>query len=362
MRRSPLAQWKQILALSAAAFLLAPVGQALAGCGCDHPPPGYAPVMPAFGSPGKHIRVNAPSGSEFLVGAPYLVRIGGADVAVAAESTSHLKLQVPADAQPGPTEVEIVGPDTTLKYEKADFTVLSAAPVVPEQNGLFVVQDFEASVSEDGTLLVPFNLTEVAAETQFLVVLRGLPLSFEQDEVVFHNADGVDLTLFTLAVDDATERQWGSYHGWDVEQDRGFTRTVFRRKIMKALLGDLSDKLTYWRHEFHTYKSAHQAGGTHEVDETGYHKNDGTLHIDHDHLVLTVSGKLRGNEGTDRSTWQDLSPGSETVDVFVLTLQSPVPLEPEMMAGQLTGSMLVNAFSDMNLEGWGSYDRDHDDD
>ncbi len=349
------------LATAAAALSILSARPAEAGCGCDHPPPGYAAIVPAFGSPGKAVRVHAPADEAFLPGAPYLVKMGGGESLVVAQHDTHLKVTVPKTAKPGPTEVEIIGADESYKYARNEFTVLAPAPVLPEQNGLFAAARFEASISEDGTLLVPFNLTEVAEATQVMVVVEGRPLSFEHDDVVFFNADGVDLTLFTLMVDDPTERQWGSYYGWEVEQDKGLFGTVYQNRVVRALLSDTSDKLTYWRHEFHTYAKSHRAGGPHEVDDDGYHKGDGTLHIDHDHLVLAIGGKLRGSD-PDRSTWKSLSPGSETVDVYVLMLQTPVPLEPEMMAGQLLGSLLWKQFSPMSREGLDAYRRGGDDD
>ena len=348
------------LALLAPALILAwSVGvllprTATAGCGCDHPPAGWAPLMPTFGSPGKPIRLNPPSGMEFLPGAPYLVTIGGVDVVVVAEHTTHLSTDVPAGAAVGPTQVHISGPDWTHQYAKTDFTVMAAAPMVPEQDGLFAVWDFEASISEDGTLMVPFNLSQVSEATQFLMVLKGLPLTFQQDDVVFYNADGIDLTLFTLMVDDPTQRQWGSYYGWDVEQDRGFKRRVYKKKIMGWLGSTFSDQITYWRHEFLTYKAAHAPGGTHEVDPTGYHTGDGTLHVDHDHLVLAVSGKLR-DATKPPEQWNALSPGKEKVDVFVMTIQSENPLEPHEVMAQLTASMGANAYVLMSKEAIHAY-------
>lgn len=355
-----------ILALvPAAALALAsvaiPVAPAQAGCGCDHPPPGYAPVMPPFGSPGKTLRLNAPSEAPFVPGTAYVVEIGGAGTVVVAEHETHLFADVPEGAQPGPAAVKIVGPNDTHEYQPRDFTVMAPAPMVPEENGLFARTSFEAAVTEDGTVLIPFNLTEVAAATQFMVILRGMPLQFGQDDVVFYNADGVDLTLFTLAVDNASERQWGSYFGWEVEQDRGLRGTIYDNKIVRSLFADRSDELTYWRHEFQTYKDAHLPGGTHEVGEDGYHTQTGTLHIDHDHLVLAVSGKLR-DPNQDPSEWESPAPGKKTVDVFVLMLQAPVPLEPEMMAGQASGSIAWNLFSHMISERPTTYRRRHHDD
>ena len=50
---------RRALAAAATAVWIA-ASPAWAGCGCDHPPPAWAQVMPPFGSPGKRTSTFVP--------------------------------------------------------------------------------------------------------------------------------------------------------------------------------------------------------------------------------------------------------------------------------------------------------------
>lgn len=335
-----------------AGLLLSAAPPAQAGCGCDHPPPAWAPVMPPFASPGKEIRIWG-DGFHFQPGRSYEVAFeNGHRSSAVASATGFLDVKVPPGVPPGPVQLDVEGPGVSHQYDQAHFTVLSPAPLVPGAEGVFSYVQFVGSVDKSGTLLIPFNLSHVADATQFAIALRGLPLRYEADDVVFYNADGVDLTLFTLQVDDPTERQWGSYYGWQVEQDSGIHGEVFENKTSRLDLFSLSDLLHYWRHEFHTYKQAHQPGGSHEVGPDGYHVADGSLHIDHDHLVLAIDGRVDGNT---------LSDGALSFDVFVGALHAQNPVEPADMQGEVLRSLLLGKFGFMIMESPSAYG-DHDDD
>ena len=232
--------------------------------------------------------------------------------------------------------------------------------MVPPGTGAWALNGFRASVSADGTLLLPLNMENVLDATQLAFQMGGLRLSFEHDDVVFYNADGVDLTLFTLDVADATQREWGSYYGWNVEQDTGIKGDVYEGKVRASLsMRFLSDILSYWRHEFHTYHKAHQPGGTHEVNADGYHVKLDTLHIDHDHLVLAIRGKERDfwHPG-DESRYGDLEPGARTMNVYVATQVSEKPVEPEDMEATLRDAIAAGITKRMVAETASAYARD----
>src|SRR5262249_40638638 len=57
-----------------------------------------------------------------------------------------------------------------------------------------------------------------------------------------------------------------------------------------------SDTLHYSRHEFRTYFLDHYERTAHSVDATGNWHADGTRHVDHDHLIVAIIGRL--NDGT----------------------------------------------------------------
>src|SRR5262245_58744511 len=90
-----------VLAISAVAWLLGNAAPALAGCGCDHPPPAWAPVMPPFAPPGSKVRVWAKD-VKFEVGKAYQVRFGALDLlsikSFTAVKADYLDVVVPAIA------------------------------------------------------------------------------------------------------------------------------------------------------------------------------------------------------------------------------------------------------------------------
>ncbi len=321
-----------VLALAALlAFLAAPpvVPTATAGCGCDHPPPDWRLVMPPFAAPGREIVVYA-TDAEFTPGATYEAAFGEKKAFTIADSTDHIKVVVPAGVHSGPYEITVKGPGYDHDYPKELFTALAQAAAIPSHTGAFLKKRWRTAITMDGTLLLPIDLSQIQESTQFAFILRNLAYTFEPEDVVIYNADGVDLTLFTLDVVDSTERQWGSYYGWDVEDDTRLFGTVYDQKVKRSKKKETeSDVFTYWRHEFHTYAQAHLPGGSHEVDESGYHIADGTLHIDHDHIVIAISGLKRDRRRPeDLTRAEPLSGGSKNLDVAMVAIQAWNPVEP----------------------------------
>jgi len=280
------------LALSATATLGLATGLAApasAGCGCDHPPPAWSVVMPPFAWAGQPVTLHAVDAS-FVVGEEYQVKFEGKKVKVVAARSDQLDVLVPSRLKPGPTKIEVKGDDFEYKYEEALFTALPKPFKVTPRNAELRGKDVKMAVTLDGTILVPVDLSRVLDPMQFALQFEGLSLDFENEDVVLYNTQGVDLTVFTLAVDDATERQWGSYYGWAVEDEAGLLGLRYESKVEKSKKkSEQSDVFLYWRHEFHTYADAHAPGGSHEVDASGFHP-DGTMHIDHDFLVIAITG------------------------------------------------------------------------
>lgn len=317
-------------------------GPAQAGCGCDHPAPAWAPVMPAFAFPGGKIRLDG-DGVSFKVGRTYTVEflrpLVPLKVTVTAQSTRSIDVVLPAGIMAGPIAIHVTGKNLDKTYGKELFTALPLPRQLPAGDVLVAINDYLGAVAQDGTLLIPFDLTQIADPEQFALALTNLPLRFGADDVIFYNKHGVDLTLFTMDVADPTERQWGSYYGWDVETDAGMVNTVYDHQVAKSLQsGSESDVLTYWRHEFHTYNTAHMAGGSHVVDANGFHP-DGTFHIDHDYLILAID------------TAGQLAPGRKLFDLLVTTAVTETPIEPAEMAARLDASQAYversGAFTDL---------------
>lgn len=334
------------IALLAALLLSVVVPRAAqAGCGCDHPPPSWSVVLPAFASPGRTVRIHAVDG-ELQPGASYAVafldRSGRAvTTTVVAHARHALDVALPAAVAPGPIALRVSGPGYDRRYDASAFTALP--PAIALAPGVLQVRlaEHPVTVAADGTVLLPIDLTHVLEPTQFAFELQSFALDFDEDDVVFYNADGVDLTIFTLSVQ-GSEREWGSYHGWEVEGDGGLLGLVFEAKVVKALLGSqASDVLTYWRHEFHSYARAHRSGGSHAVDAAGFHP-DGSLHVDHDHVVIAIRGKLRGSGVSPAA-------GVHGAGVASASLEAPMPVEPTLIATTLKTSGAVLGLFDALL-------------
>src|SRR5262245_52801144 len=99
-----------LCAISAVAWLLGNAAPSLAGCGCDHPPPPWAPVMPPFAAPGYKVRVWAKD-VKFEVGKAYQVRFNAlallSNATFTAVKGDYLDVVVPANAGPGPAAIRV---------------------------------------------------------------------------------------------------------------------------------------------------------------------------------------------------------------------------------------------------------------
>ena len=104
-----------------------------------------------------------------------------------------------------------------------------------------------------------------------------------------------------------------------------------------------SSIFTYWRHEFHSYSLAHAPGGSHEVSADGFHP-DGTLHVDHDSLIIAIQGLvLDDKHPDDPSKAKALVPGSHITDVAWASLESSMPVDPGAMKALVDVSIALTA-------------------
>ena len=95
--------------------------------------------------------------------------------------------------------------------------------------------------------------------------------------------------------------------------------------------------------------NAHLPGGTHKPDANGYHP-DGTLHINHGHLVLAISGlKRSANNPDDPASIHPLLPGRVFIDVHVKSVASPTPVEPDLMSDWLETETNFSSFDPPEL-------------
>lgn len=320
-----------VLALTALLSLFGTAAQA--GCGCDHPPAEWAEIMPPFASKGKRITIHAATGNTFQVGATYTVDFAGATRDAVATLDDRIEVKVPGGAPIGPVALHVSGPGYDHVYDDSLFTRMAKPRKIRNNPGFYDAEHYKAAVGRDGTLYLALDVSRVLDPRQFLMGFLDLPLVYGADDVTIYNKDGIDLTLFTAAVEDPTQRQWGSYYGWDVEGDSGFVDTIYEQKAdtdLANILAGISNVFTYWRHEFHTYKTAHEPGGTHEVDSVNGLHPDGTAHIDHYNLVIAIHGVERDpTDPQDPAKFTPLAPGLREVHLGWISFDTEVPFETQ---------------------------------
>ena len=284
-------------------------------------------VMPPFGSPGREITIYA-DGFSFMPGSVYEVEVGGPKALVTAEFDDRIMATVPDDVPPGPVRIKLNGDGVSETYPSSFFTALPAPRHVKDQSGIYLARDYEVAIGDDGTLYLALDVSDVFRAMQFTFAIHELPLHFEAEDVVIYNADGVDLTLFTLDVDDPTQRQWGSYQGWRVESDANLSNMFYLPQVLASRkIQKMSSLFTYWRHEFYTYDVAHQPGGSHVVDANGLHP-DLTKHIDHGQLIIAINGLERStSDPKDLSVAKPVAPGKRQVNVGWVSLETDAPVE-----------------------------------
>jgi hypothetical protein len=282
-----------------------------AGCGCDHPAPCPAPVLPAFGSPGDSILLTG-SGFGTDGGNKVVFQTGRETLQVDATAydPEHMKVKVPAGVTKenklvGPAKIRVMTPSgQTVNFSEDEFTYLGSPLVLEEGQGHYIYKGVTLAVDTSGVLNVPLDISNVTAATAFAVYLEGLDLEFGTDDLLVYNKQGYNLNLFTLDVD-GVEKQWGA---WYPPQSLG------------DLNGSGSNVFTYWRHDFIEYNAAHSPGGkfypvTEANDLTLLHP-DGTVHVDHSQLNVAVAGTVNGNP---------LPGGAVKVTVHVLQIQTDDP-------------------------------------
>lgn len=291
-----MARTSRLLSLSLAAILLTiagPVRIANAGCGCDKPPPPPAPVRPAATFVGMPVTITS---AKLVVGIPYrVVFISGLDstvravvdgVAVARRDLadrvvkSQLVVTLP-DMPLGPTKIVVKpvtkGATALLSFSDAALTVAPRPIALPSLAGEWQYPSYQAAVGRDGTMYMSFDLTGLTAPMVFDAWAEGYPLRFTNDTAAFYNVQGF---LMQALVKPTTA---APVPGMFV--------------FPSAKPTTESDVLHYSRHEFVTYFLQHFERAPHALDplDPSWHL-DGTPHIDHDHLVVAINGKLTGGD------------------------------------------------------------------
>jgi hypothetical protein len=281
-----------IAAMTAMMVSAAALDDARAGCGCEKAPPALADVRPHMSWPGRDVTI---FDSRLVPGETLEVRFSPSSGAPAEMTTAvavsrrdfadgvakpQLVVTLP-DLPPGPTAIDVrrPGSDTALlALDDRSFTAMAQPLAVPSELGEWTYPQVRAAVDRDGVIYVGLDLAQLEQPLVFRAQAIGVPLRFGNEDVLFYNTQGF---LMQALVKSANG-------GASVEPVPG---------MFVAAADDPSDSdvLTYSRHEFATYFLQHGERQQHAFDpqDASWHQN-GTPHIDHDHLILAIDGRLQG--------------------------------------------------------------------
>jgi hypothetical protein len=277
------------LTLAALAALALPT-PASAGCGCDKPPPPRAAIRPFVGWADLPVVLFNDALQE---NKRYDVRFESATTGAVDWSRGRAKrkrdiadgqvrdqLRVEVPTLPlGPTRITVYRDDTNQQvFQLTDtaFTVAAEPLALHDFRATTNRRSYQAGVGRDGTVYVPVDVSQVDDGTRFWGTAVDLPLAFQASNVAMYNDQGYLMQL----LDPTVPNLFDIYAG-----DQSFSST-----------------LSYWRHEFRTYKRQHRMEEAFDVDDDPDWHTSGTRHVNHDTIVVAIRGTLEDG-GT-------LSPGA----------------------------------------------------
>jgi hypothetical protein len=290
-------------ALTAAILLVLGAPHAFAMCGCDKPPPPRANVRPFVAHAEQMITLfddrltdrgqytvvfTAADGSTDWSRAHVVMkRDFAADHAVRAQ----LRVAVP-NVNLGPSTISVFDPDDHYLYSLRDdeFTVIAQPIAIHDFAETITRSGYQTGVSTDGNLYVAFDATEMSDATTYTGTAKGVGLRFRSDNVLVYNAQGF-------------------FGGWLDPNQKGLFQ------ITPGSAG-MSDTLSYWRHEFRTYKEDHRKRDIRRTNDGEWHA-DGTPHVDNFRFVVAIAAT------TDDG--KPLPPGATPPFELVITSQ-PTPV------------------------------------
>src|SRR6185295_5438423 len=135
----------------------------------------------------------------------------------------------------------------------------------------------QAAVGRNGIVYLALDLTNMQQPMVVTAQALGFPLRFTESDVVFYNRQGFLMQRLATPGKNGVVPVPGMFV---VPTANGATD---------------SDELHYSRHEFVTYFLQHQERQPHAVDPTdpNWHL-DGSPHVDHNHLIIAITGTLFG--------------------------------------------------------------------
>lgn len=248
-----------------------------AGCGCDKPPPPRANVRPFVGQVDQKITL---FDSRLDSGERYTVRFK--NTVDGTVGWSQGRARVKRDVADGRSRTQLrvaigevgIGPVAITVYNGSrelyalgdhEFTVVPEAIVLRDFKASTTRRDYRGAVGRDGTLYIPVDVSNVDSATRFTGGAVGFPVTFAPNNVAMYNSQGYLMQLL-----DPTDPALYELYPGDLQ---------------------ISTVLSYWRHEFATYNRQHRWDPDYETEDGEWHA-DGSRHVDHDHIVVAIRGKL----------------------------------------------------------------------
>lgn len=256
---------------------------AVAGCGCDKPPPVPASVRPNVtygGMPVTLFHASLQTGVTYNV---TFTTMGGQSTTVSAQpvnrrdlangvSKKQLVVPVPSTLALGPASITVKQSGQTsalLAIPDTSFTVAPQPIAVSSQVGTVSYSNYKAAVGRNGTVYMSVDVTNMVNPRTFRAQAKGYPLGFTTDDAMFYNTQGFLMQLLNAPIPGLAS-------------------------ITSSTSAD-SDLLNYSRHEFNTYFLQHAENLPHVTDPAdGNWHLDGTRHVDHNHLILAIAGTVNG--------------------------------------------------------------------
>ena len=266
-------------------FVLGYANPAWAGCGCDKLPPELAEVRPNVTYAGSEVTLFHPS---LQTGQAYQVifqsgttgkKVGVEAIAVTrrdlADGAAKPQVVVSVPNLPlGPARIvlkQVGQKNVLLKLTDSAFTVAPQPVSLPENIGELIFSGYQAAVSRDGLVYFSFDISDIHHPRIFNGDARGYPLRFSSEDVVFTNPQGFLMQL--------------------LEED---IQGLFALPMPAS--NKNSTGLQYARHEFNSFAFLHTGEYVHKIDaqDPQWHTDNtpNTPHIDHDHIIMAVSGLL----------------------------------------------------------------------
>jgi hypothetical protein len=276
-----------IMALLSSLLAVVQPGSAHAGCGCEKPPPPLAAVRPFVGWKNEVITL---FDARLVLGQKYWVQFKSMDGTMDtskgkavlrrdfADNVMKPQIRVRvADVPLGPCTITVwnVEPPSNPASNKRPLYSLSddqftvaASPVGLDDSDTVISQDaYRAGVGRDGSIYIPLDVSAVSDATTFTGAGMGFPLQFGSYNIAMYNDQGFLMQLLDPTVPGL----------FQINQGDGTTSNV----------------ISYWRHEFRTYKAQHRHLDNYlaDDDDPNWHA-DGTYHVNHDTIVVAIRGTL----------------------------------------------------------------------